>query len=89
MIVCPLGMTMWFPLQKPKPAHWFPCDGSWLSKSNHSELYKIIGGTYEEDDNRFRVPDCPQRDVYICIREVPYQHEERLASLLLQKTAWK
>jgi microcystin-dependent protein len=70
MIICPLGMGMVFPFQKPNPAYWTLCDGSWFSKLNHPGLYKVIGGTYGESNDRFQVPDCPQKDVYICIREV-------------------
>ena len=33
--------------------------GQWLKKKEYSILYRIIGGTYGENENYFRLPDLP------------------------------
>jgi hypothetical protein len=41
----------------PIPDGWIECNGRWLCKRAHHDLYRVIGGKYGENGTTFNVPD--------------------------------
>jgi len=45
------------PIVGPIPEGWVECNGRWLCKHAHSDLYAVIGGKYGENGQTFNLPD--------------------------------
>ncbi|QTL96572.1 hypothetical protein GM661_00595 [Iocasia frigidifontis] len=55
-LVVPPGAVLWFSGDTP-PDGYLVCDGTYLSKTTYSDLFAVIGTTYGESGENFRLPD--------------------------------
>ena len=51
----------------PIPPGWVECDGRWMIKRAHSDLYRVVGGTYGETGHQFFLPDLRAKSQQECI----------------------
>ena len=64
--VAPIGSIMMWPSVSSPPTNWRFCNGTQLSQTTYSELFALIGTTYNtggETAGNFRVPDLGNRFV--------------------------
>lgn len=55
--VAPAGTVVWFTSTTNIPDGWKRCDGDILNKNDYPELWSALGGYFEYDATRFKLPD--------------------------------
>ena len=62
--VAPIGSIVMWPTASAPPSNWAFCNGAQLSQTTYSQLYALIGSTYNtggETAGNFRLPDLRDR----------------------------